>query len=343
MNRLLSSPELQAEHLLRGWLDQSNLSVKHQIAGVDFVVGTGPATLAVEVKGTMAIGSLDQAVQQVRAYASKVGRKAVPVVVVPFMTDMGRQLCAERGVSWFDLSGNADIRGPGVRIYAEGKPNRFKRRGRPSTVFAPRSSRVVRALLMAKAPIVQRDLSELSGLDEGFTSRIVGKLIDDELVERLPEGGLRTRDPGVLLDAWRQEYNFEKHAILKGHVTARSGDDALKMIGAALRTKRVEYAATGLGAAWLLAKFAGFRLSTFFLSQEPTDDVLKAIGFREDERGANLWLVVPNDDAVLVGAADVEGIRCVHPLQAYLDLKAHPERSAEAATDLRRRLFTAIS
>jgi hypothetical protein len=30
-----------------------------------------------------------------------------------------------------------------------------------------------------------------------------------------------------------------------------------------------------------------------------------------------------------------EGIRCVHAAQVYLDLKDHPERSAEAALRLR--------
>lgn len=345
MNLSPASAEREAEQLLEGWLGRTGLSVKHTSndAGPDFTVRTRGATFVVEVKNTTAVGSLNHALQQVRAVASKVSRGAVPVVAVPFMTDMGRQLCAKAGVSWFDLSGNADIQGPGVRIYIEGKPNRFKRRGRPSTVFAPRSSRVVRALLTARSPISQHDLAELSGLDEGFTSRIVGKLIEDEFVERLPEGGVGVRDAAVLLDAWREQYSFEKHTVVKGHVTARSGDEALKMIGKMLRSKKIEHAATGLGAAWLLTKFAGFRLATFFLSREPDEKLRKAIGFRQDERGANVWLVVPIDDAVFVGAKEVEGIRCVHALQAYLDLKAHSERASEAAAELRKRLLSGKS
>jgi hypothetical protein len=42
---------------------------------------------------------------------------------------------------------------------------------------------------------------------------------------------------------------------------------------------------------------------------------------------------------VFHGAAEREGIRCVHPVQAYLDLKDHPERSAEAAEQLRAKLL----
>jgi len=64
---------------------------------------------------------------------------AVPVVAVPYMGDLGKRLCAEADVSWFDLSGNADIDAPGLRVLIEGKPNRFVRSGRPS-VASSRSS-----------------------------------------------------------------------------------------------------------------------------------------------------------------------------------------------------------
>jgi len=60
------------------------------------------------------------------------------------MGEAGAQVCREAGVSWFDLSGNADIRAPGLHFRAEGRPNRFLRRkagerarpegGRPSNV-----------------------------------------------------------------------------------------------------------------------------------------------------------------------------------------------------------------
>jgi hypothetical protein len=48
---------------------------------------------------------------------------------------------------------------------------------------------------------------------------------------------------------------------------------------------------------------------------------------------------VPNDEGVFDGAKFVDGIRCVHPVQAYLDLKDHPERSTEAAAELRRKIL----
>jgi hypothetical protein len=50
-----------------------------------------------------------------------------------------------------------------------------------------------------------------------------------------------------------------------------------------------------------------------------------------------VWLVVPNDEGVFHGSSEREGIRCVHPVQVYLDLAAHPERASDAVNELRER------
>jgi hypothetical protein len=73
----------------------------------------------------------------------------------------------------------------------------------------------------------------------------------------------------------------------------------------------------------------------FYVAHLPSAEAQQAMGFREESRGENVWLVVPNDEGVFHGAVEREGIRCAHPVQVYLDLKDHPERSAEAAEQLR--------
>jgi len=78
----------------------------------------------------------------------------------------------------------------------------------------------------------------------------------------------------------------------------------------------------------------------FYVAQIPAAETRQAMGFHEEQRGENVWLVVPNDEGVFHGAAEREGVRCVHPVQAYLDLKDHPERSAEAAEQLRRKFLS---
>jgi hypothetical protein len=236
-----------------------------------------------------------------------------------------------------DLSGNARLAAPGLRVNIEGKPNQFKRPGRPRSLFAPRSSRIARCLLIEPDHAMrQRGLAKAAGLDEGFTSRIVRQLEQEQLVAREPSGAVRVADFDAMLEAWREAYDFSKHHIVRGHIAARSSDEVLRQVAAQLKRDKIEHAATGLAGAWLLNQFAGFRLVVLYVAQLPSAEAHQALGFREESRGEKVWLVVPNDEGVFHGAAEHEGIRCVHPVQVYLDLKGHPERSAEAAQQLRK-------
>ena len=234
------------------------------------------------------------------------------------------------------MLGNARIKTPGLLIHVEGKPNRFKKAGRPPNLFAPKSSRIARQfLIQPDRALNQRELARATDLDEGYTSRIVRRFEKDGLVARDEKGLLSPKDPEHLLDAWHDAYHFMKHQIIRGHVAARSGDELLRRVAEILDREHVDYAATGLGAAWLYTHFANFRMATFYIPGSPGDELSGKLGFRAVDRGSNTWLVVPNYQGVFHGSEFQEEIRCVHPVQVYLDLKTHPERSVEAASRLR--------
>lgn len=302
-----------------------------EIAGNKFVV---------EYKSSGSTAPIVAAIEQVRKHASSVGPRAVPLVAVPFMGPVGRRRCDDAEVAWLDLSGNARIVAPGIRVLVEGQPNQFRSRGRPSSAFAPKSSRISRWLLMHSGhPMKQREIAQATEMDEGFTSRIVSRLEEQNFVLREKDGDIQLRDPDLLLDAWREAYDFSMHQVIQGHLAARSGEEALRHLAKGLQGQGVRYAATGLAAAWLLTKFSGFRLATMYVAERPASEMLESLGFREEARGANVWIVVPKDDGVFQGADQRDGITCVHPVQAYLDLKDHPERAKEAAEHLRAELL----
>jgi hypothetical protein len=302
----------------------------------DFLVRAGKYAFLVESKGSGARAPILTAVNRLKQRKAERENDAIPLVVVPYMGETGLRFCEEQGIAWLDLSGNAYIKASGLLINVQGKPNRFKSAGRPPNIFAPKSSRIVRQLLSGFGrPFTQRELALTTGLDEGYTSRIVRRLEENGLVVRYEEGLLKSIDPDQLLDAWHEAYDFGRHHIVKGHVAARSGEELLHRIASILEKQAIDYAATGLGAAWLYTHFANFRLMAFYLTHPPGDELSNTLGFREDDQGANTWLVIPNDEGVFHGSEVREGIRCVHPVQVYLDLKAHPERSEEAAERLR--------
>jgi hypothetical protein len=303
----------------------------------DFVVKASGYNFLVLCKHTAARAPLLLALGQIlefKTFSQK--RDAIPLIVVPYMGKSGINFCQDHDLSWIDLSGNAHIKAKGLLIHVEGHSNRFKTAGRPANVFAPKSARIARQLLIEPGKgYNQRELSHITGLDEGHTSRIVRRLEDLNLIARDDQGALRPSDPNQLLDAWFEAYDFSKHQIIKGHIAARSGEELLKRISQSLAEQQIHYAATGLAGAWQYTNFAMFRLATFFLADPPRKNIFDMLHFREDDRGANTWLVVPNDKGVFHGSSVQGDITCVHPVQIYLDLKGHPERSKEAASIIR--------
>lgn len=332
--------EAQAAGLLADLLEvprEEILRTSRSDRGVDLEVKTGGRRIVVQIKRAGNTASVLMAAEEVRARAQDLGREVLPLIAVPYMGDVGRRICSERGVGWFDLSGNANIVGRGLRIHIEGRPNQFKLRGRPSTVFAPKSSRIARCLLLdPQRSFTQRQLAAETGLGEGYVSRLVRRMIEDRLLLHDEEGLIRPSDPANLLDAWGEEYEFTKHRVLRGHVPARSQEELLGTVVAALREAGVQHAATGLAAAWLLTHFATYRITTVFVGSPLEQPLLEKIGFRQDERGANVWLVEPNDEGVFYGVAPQEGVPCVSAVQVYVDLRGHPERAKEAAEELRK-------
>ncbi len=300
----------------------------------DLVIHTSTSAFVFEVKGRDDLATLERAYHHLRAY-TELDASAVPVLVVPFMGPTGRGWAEERGLAWMDLSGNADVRAPGVRVLIEGKSNLFTSPGRPSTAFSPKGSRLARVLLAdPERAWRQVELVGETGLSAGYVSKVVGRLLDDGLLARRGAGAVLSPKPGLLLDAWAQDYNFSKHEVLRYHMVGRTGLKVLRGLAERLgEVDDLQWAATGLAAAWLQDGFADFRLVSAFVSRPPAEREAPAL--RRVDKGENVWLIVPNDEGVFHGVADNEGVPCVLPVQTWLDLAGHPERSEEAAEHLR--------
>src|SRR5215213_6009311 len=81
-------------------------------------------TFLVEYKSAAGAEAVGAALRQIAERAPGKARW-VPLLVVPFMGEVGKALCEEAGVAWLDLSGNARITVPGLRIAIDGKPNLY--------------------------------------------------------------------------------------------------------------------------------------------------------------------------------------------------------------------------
>ena len=316
--------------MLSRWLGGEVSEIANDGKNFDFLYKFKNNYFLIEFKGAGTLPIVDAAIRQLQAYQDPL-KNLIRIVAVPYMGDQGREHCRRSGIYWMDLSGNAEIQGPNMFLHIEGKPNQFKTVGRPKNVFAPKSSRVTRYLLANyQSHATRRDISIKTGLNESLVGRVVRELAKKNLVSIDANGKLSVLDPDLLLEAWRDEYDFAKHRIIRGFVAQRSGEATLNTIAKKFESSNTVYAATGLAGAWLLSNFAMFRLTTIYVREFPDDSLLQSIGFREQATG-NVWLTVPNDEGVLVATRFQNGISCVHPIQVYLDLKGQPERSQEAA------------
>jgi hypothetical protein len=341
-NERQAAPELL--ELLADLFSSSPPAIQVQHVGAtkryDYAIAVPGHRFMAEYKSNSSAGSVAAAIDGLKRSAEVGPEAALPLIIVPFMGAVGRQICDQARVSWLDLSGNAKIVAPGLRIWIEGRPNKYRERGRPPNVFAPKSSRIARQFLLHPEQFqTQADLARQTGLGDGYVSKVVRRLGQERYLDTNDEGAVRPRDPNLLLDAWDDAYDFDRHRIIKGHVPARSGDELLQRVVKEIADEQLEWAATGLSAAWIYTRFAAFRLATVYLSSMPSRSLLREMDFSDEPKGANLWLVLPNDEGVFHGSQAQEGIRCVSAVQTYLDLKGQPERAKDAAVELRRKLL----
>ena len=323
--------------LLSAWLGEpveSEVRIRRGPCEVDLVVRGRGVTVVVEVKGTDRIPAVEAAHHYLLRCSEHLA--GIPVLAVPYMGPKARQHARSLDLSWMDLSGNADIRGPGLRIFVDGKPNRFASRGRPSTAFSDKAARLSRAMLAEPERWWrQSELAQITNVSAGYVSKVIGRLAEDDLLDLSADGELRPRSPSLLLDAWEQAYDFRRHEIGRYHAVGRTGPSIAEAVAGRLASvpSLKGWAATGLAAAWALDRFADHRLVTFYVSRPLLDPEL--LGLRPVEKGENVWLVAPRDEGVFHAAREVSGLLCAHPVQVYLDLLAHPERAREAAEHLR--------
>jgi hypothetical protein len=320
-------------------VEESLIDLRPSVPGADLVARVRGTTFVIEAKHRGDLVSVQNAAFQVGRLG--LPRGSVPLVAVPFMTERSAACLAEIGLSWFDLAGNADITAPGLRVRIRGQARPPRRRGRPADPFAPKRARISH-LLLQRPSITwrQQDLANASGLDRGYVSRTLQVLISAGLVERRGGREFGPRDASSYFEAWRDAYRFSQHQVLKGHVGARSGEELSEQFARRADAASLRYALTALPAAFQLAAFGGFRLVTAYLASAPEESWLSDLRFRPEPRGANLWLVVPKDEGVFLGAQATGGLHCVSAVQVSLDLKDHPERAAEADAALRQKLLT---
>jgi hypothetical protein len=258
------------------------------------------------------------------------------VTVAPYISPQSAALVRQNGCGYIDLSGNCYLAFDNVLIEKEGKPNRRPARRPLKMLFAPRATRVVRALL------VERDrswrLEELGRAAEvslGHAHNVVKRLEEQEWVERSAAGRFRVQKPGELLDAWRDEYRYRASPMAA--FVAPAGDRRRIMEGLARQ-------AGSQGATYAFTLHAGASLvgpqvrvaSVHCYVAGDAEALARAVGLQPVEGEGSVYLLTPYDQGVFYAPLTKGGLQVVCLPQLYVDLYHHERRGREQADKLRR-------
>src|SRR3989441_5644920 len=194
----------------KGWQESADTKIGGQIADLlaKFQLAGQEHTLVVEVS------SLGQP-RQIRAAVTRLNEirrelpGAHPVAAAIYIGPQSARILKSNNLGFVDLSGNCYLAFEDVLIEKEGKRNL-----RPSTrplksLFAPRATRVVRALLAEWQRAWRlEEVARASQVSLGHGHNVIKRLEDLAWVERDEQQRIRLSKPADLLEAWCDSYTY---------------------------------------------------------------------------------------------------------------------------------------
>ncbi len=294
---------------------------------VEVLVRRRVVTLQVGVRQVGEPRMLQRFAGEVEAAGAEV--RGHPVLVAPFVSSRGRDLCKTLGLSFVDTAGNAYLNVPGLLVERSGRKNPRRERRELRGLFSTKASWVARRLFAEPdREWTMTELSRESDVSLGHVKKVVDRLSGEDLVEKT-WGAIRLTDPGGLLDMWREAYVPQEWTGY--HSPVRQQEDLVERMGDLEDDE------------WALTLGAGISLVAPFVRSTDVhvyvigtvDPIVDALDLTPVEFGGNVHLSTPDDKGVMFGSRRAGGVTVVSDLQLYLDLYNWPARGREQAEHLR--------
>ncbi len=260
------------------------------------------------------------------------------MILTPSISERARKICEENGVGYVDLHGNAFVKFGGIFIRTTASKKEVRRRGRPKSLFAPISTRVIRTLLIE--PRRRWKLSELAAVAHvslGHIHKVKQELLTQEFIEEGREKSFFLKDPPGLLNAWQETYNYGQNQIIPLFSLEKIPviEEKIKQYCDA---EKVGYALTLFSGALRLAPFVRQNVAAFYFFGD-REALQQKLNLKQVDSGANVLLLIPYDEGVFHGVQEVDGYKIVNSIQLYLDLHSYGGRGREQAEFLREKLI----
>jgi hypothetical protein len=259
-----------------------------------------------------------------------------PLVTAPYISPQSAALIRQHGAGYLDLSGNVYLAFDNVLIEKEGKPNTRPAKRPLKALFAPRATRVVRALLVERDRTWRlEELGRAALVSLGHAHNVVKRLEELEWVERSAAGRFRLQKPGDLLDAWRDEYTYRTNPMAAFVAPVSDKRRLMESLARQAGALGVNYAFTLHAGASLVAPQVRVPTVHCYIGAE-IEPLARALGLQSVEGEGPVYLLTPYDQGVFYAPLTKGGLRVVSLAQLYVDLYHHERRGREQADKLRR-------
>jgi hypothetical protein len=307
----------------------------------DFVVRASaearPVTLIVEFKDRPHLVELKLAVERLRQIA---GPDEIPVIAASFMGKNRRALLKDLNVGYFDLAGNAYLRGPGLLIDQERSLNPFGYEREVLNPFSDKASIVLRSLFEdPDRPWKIREMAKAGSINPGWVSRVVDSLAKRGFVKFDATEGVVLQRWEEPLKEWADLYDWRRNKLYQYYCHARGSEEVMNAL-TAIRLEDHESVALGFQAgASLVSPHATFNQVHLIIDGAHFDaihaEILSQLKLEPGKEGANLVIVRPyHRHSALFGSRKIRKWRVVSDIQLYLDLHRYPLRGEEQASHL---------
>lgn len=286
--------------------------------------------LLFEVKST----GEPRVIAQLAAYKNPISERDPSVyliLVAPFVSANGKQLCKDFGIGFVDLQGNAYIRFDDILIDRYGYKSQKHEKRLQKKLFTTKSEWIIRKMLAKPNRTWKtQELANAANVSLGMISKATERLESEGYIEKA-RGAIRLEKPGELLDAWREIYNYGNQKTTGYYSPIETREELFKRLR---ELPGNSYALTLGAGASLVAPFVRSTDTHLYIN---TDfEVLKnALTLTPVEFGGNIYIVRPSDGGIFFDTQTIRKVTVVSDLQLYLDLYNYPQRGREQAVYLR--------
>lgn len=297
------------------------------------------AVVLIECKGVVVPRDVASVAEQLDSFAARSGLKVEgAMLVAPFISPTTRAQLDQRGIGWFDITGNLRLRldRPAVFLDRTGAARsgfRDPEDRQLKSLRGPAAAKVVLELCETSLPVGVRGLAERAQVGAGTSARVLELLDREAVVGRNEDGAVTSVRKRSLVDRWTQDYKVLVSNEVIAALDPRGLSSALKK----LPSVGARVAVTGSAAARAYLPDDVTPVSPLVSLSLYADDpigLIDQLGLRTVERGANVLVMRPYDNVVHAKARTLAGIEYAPPAQVVADLVTGAGRSSEEAEQL---------